>query len=94
MNAKHMCLFVYCESNVMFQIFDVPREPVVTDYVRQCGACMRAILKEEEDEGACGMRRPATQEEIAEIYQVHIFSVQHAEKTALKKIQKKLKCGL
>lgn len=94
MDAKHVCQFVYCPHNVLFQLFNIPREPIVNGYVRECGGCMRAITKEEEDEGACGMRRPASQMELAEIYCVRLNSIQHAEKSALRKTQKKLKIRL
>lgn len=89
MNSKFICFHTECSHNMLRQIFCVKREPVVTKYVEEAGGCMREISSEEGMLGYPGMRRGATLEEIAEIYQVHLYSVQFCEDKAMKKIQKK-----
>ena len=88
--AQKVCPYICCEHNVLFQIFNVDKDPVVTEWVRECGACMCEITPEEEQGGVAGMRRAASQKEIAEIYGVWDTAVQQCEDKALKKLRKGL----
>jgi hypothetical protein len=86
--AKKVCPYTLCPHNVLFQIFEVDHQPVITDWVRENGACMREISPEEERDGVAGMRRGTTQEEIAKIYGIRLFAVQQKETRAFGKLRK------
>ncbi len=91
MKAKKVCFYTDCPHSMLRQIFRCKADPDVTPYVEEAGACMCEITPEEERAGFPGMRRGATQEEIAEIYGVWLNAVQTAENKAIKKLQKRLK---
>ena len=88
--AKMVCPLRSCPHHMLQKIFKVKAEPVITNYVIEAGGCMCEITPEEEQDGLCGMRRSATQEEIAEIYQVWLNAVQTVENKAIKTLQKRI----
>jgi hypothetical protein len=77
--AKIVCPFRECKHNMLQQIFNSKSVPVVTEYVREAGACMCEITPEEELSGLPGMRRGATAWEIADIYGVSYNAVWERE---------------
>jgi hypothetical protein len=89
--AKMVCPFQACPHHMLHeQIFQTKSEMVVNDFIREAGGCMLEISPEEEQAGMCGMRRGCSQEELAEVFGVYLFTVQSAEYKALKTLQERM----